>query len=68
MCKNEERKDMTTIREIKPLEVHFEEEKDREDFIKWAYSKEKSNNPSLERMRREMKNIRRIRMQSKRSK
>ncbi|MCJ7840120.1 hypothetical protein MUB24_04175 [Lederbergia sp. NSJ-179] len=59
---------MSAIREIKPLEVHFDDEKEREEFIKWAYQKGKTNKPSLKQMRKEMESIRRIRTQGNRNK
>jgi len=62
---NEEEKDMPAIREVRPMVADFETEEQREDFIKWASSKQKTNSESFEQMRREMKEIRKIRNRGK---
>lgn len=63
----EEEKEMTTIREIKPIEAEFESESEREDFIKWARSasSEKKNSASFDEMRAEIEKIRKIRFRGK---
>lgn len=63
----EEEKDMTTIKEIKPIEVEFESESEREQFINWARSTDsiKANSASFDEMRAEIEKIRKLRFRGK---
>ena len=47
--------------DIKPFEVNFKDENERQEFIKWADTKNKENNPIRNEMIKGMKEMRRIR-------
>jgi hypothetical protein len=57
----EEEKDMGAVREMKPFEINFKNDDEREEFVRWADTKSVSTNPNVQEMRKEMKKIREMR-------
>jgi len=49
------------IADIKPFEIDFKSESERQEFIKWANTKSENYNPIRNEMIRGMKEMRRIR-------
>lgn len=43
------------IRPIRPTILDFEDSLELQEFINWAYSKEKTNSPELNKLREKMK-------------
>ncbi|GAA0440998.1 hypothetical protein GCM10008983_17610 [Lentibacillus halophilus] len=51
---------MPKVAEVTPMDIKFDDEKEREQFINWAHDKSTVDQPSMVEMRKKIKEAREI--------
>lgn len=62
MCKDEKKMSAPSM---KPMEVRFKNKADREKFLNWAESTQKTNSPEMNKLRQKIKEARKMRKSGK---